>query len=429
MIVNALKKRIFCRKFINLIENFLRSGVIDKNGSFKRNSQGIPQGSILSPMLSNIVLDKFDKYYFNNFESKINIKDTYRKKDPAYRKLIRKKIPDYKSALKMSSVMLGEFRRIKYVRYADDFRILYDGKFVEVKRILYKLKRYLNNIGLELNPTKTKINRITNRNNKFLGCIFFRRMKPGNYDSVIRVLKINGKTIKRRFKPRLTFKAPIHELLCKLVKKGLIKRNKEGKFFPKSKPDLIPKDHDDILRFYNYKIRGILNYYSFVHNKYNLHGVIQLLYYSCALVLSRKYKIRGKSIRAAITKFGRYLSVSKGKNSLKFYLPSKEELRYSGEFKTKQHVQDLDLIINSSWSNALTKSGFNKTCLICGDNKIEMHHLRSVKNVRNINNKNFDKYIGSYKRKQIPLCKEHHNSLHKGTLTPGDIYIISNYNG
>lgn len=320
---------------------------MDPKGNFHRTVRGIPQGSILSPIISNIVLHRFDMYYHNTISKEYNV-GTSRKKDPAYRKLIRRKNPDYKKATQVRSSMDRDFRRVKYVRYADDVRILYDGTLSECKKILMRIKQYLKTIDLNLSEEKTIIRRLTDRRNNFLGCLFFLRSRPGSKELPRRLVRIKGKLIKRRVIPRLIFYAPIKQIIISLTKQGLIRRSKSGEFFPVSKPDLIPMDHADILRFYNSKIRGILNYYSFVHNKYSLHGIFQLLYYSCALVLARKYKIRSRSIRAAITKFGVNLACQVNGKTLKFFKPGKKELRYSGKFLIKQEVTELHEIINRS---------------------------------------------------------------------------------
>jgi len=55
-----------------------------------------------------------------------------------------------------------------------------------------------------------------------------------------------------------------------------------------------------------------------------------------------------------------------------------------------------------------------------------MHHLRTVKDVRN-RVRSYGEWVGAFKRKQIPLCKYHHILLHKGKLNIEDIRRISRY--
>lgn len=85
----------------------------------------------------------------------------------------------------------------------------------------------------------------------------------------------------------------------------------------------------------------------------------------------------------------------------------------------KKNDRDIDKIISQTWAGKDTKSSFNECCTICGTHQfIEMHHIRSVKNIRakyrkgeKITRAQFD---GAIMRKQVPLCSYHHILFHKG---------------
>lgn len=63
-----------------------------------------------------------------------------------------------------------------------------------------------------------------------------------------------------------------------------------------------------ILR-YNAVIRGLINYYDFVDNKYSFHPIVNLfLHHSCAKTLARKLNLPNRA--QAFAKFGRYLATS-----------------------------------------------------------------------------------------------------------------------
>lgn len=91
---------------------------------------------------------------------------------------------------------------------------------------------------------------------------------------------------------------------------------------------------------------------------------------------------------------------------------------------------DLDAILNKKWSGKLTKSSLG-SCALCGSTtEIEMHHLRKVSDVRQkirTGNASFKQWEGAVLRKQIPLCKYHHNLYHKGHLSHADMMLISKY--
>lgn len=62
-IIMRIEEKVKCYKTLVLIKKLLKAGYIDPNtGTHVRETMGTPQGSILSPLLANIVLDDFDKY-------------------------------------------------------------------------------------------------------------------------------------------------------------------------------------------------------------------------------------------------------------------------------------------------------------------------------------------------------------------------------
>lgn len=60
LIINSVNKRISDGKVLKLIEAFLQSGILE-DGSFYETTIGSPQGGVISPLLMNIYMDKFDQ--------------------------------------------------------------------------------------------------------------------------------------------------------------------------------------------------------------------------------------------------------------------------------------------------------------------------------------------------------------------------------
>jgi len=105
--------------------------------------------------------------------------------------------------------------------------------------------------------------------------------------------------------PRLLVQAPISKIVVKLIKAGFIRRNAQGRLIPKMQGHITNLDPADIIAFYNSKMRGLLNFYSFAANRNKLGRIRWLLRASCALTLARKNKL--KTMRKAFCKFGRTL--------------------------------------------------------------------------------------------------------------------------
>jgi len=76
-------------------------------------------------------------------------------------------------------------------------------------------------------------------------------------------------SIKTKITPRLSFHAPIKKLFDKATIEGFFRMDGTN-YNPTFVGKLINMDHADILDFYNSKVRGVLNYYSFVDNHKSL---------------------------------------------------------------------------------------------------------------------------------------------------------------
>lgn len=152
-LISILREQVNDSHTVHLIRKFLQAGVMD-NGLVSSTTIGVPQGGPLSPILSNIYLDKFDKEL--------------------------------------------ESRGLHFVRYADDCNIFVRTD-VSAERVMKSVTSWLERkLFLKVSATKTKIVRPSNSN--FLGFTFWKstsgwQCKPGNdrkaklYEKIKLVLK------------------------------------------------------------------------------------------------------------------------------------------------------------------------------------------------------------------------------------------------
>ena len=152
-LISILREQVNDSHTVHLIRKFLQAGVMD-NGLVSSTTIGVPQGGPLSPILSNIYLDKFDKEL--------------------------------------------ESRGLHFVRYADDCNIFVRTD-VSAERVMKSVTSWLERkLFLKVSATKTKITRPSNSN--FLGFTFWKmsdkwQCKPGNdrkaklYEKIKVVLK------------------------------------------------------------------------------------------------------------------------------------------------------------------------------------------------------------------------------------------------
>ena len=138
-LLEFVSQRISDRRILKLIRKWLESGVIDE-GVHQETDVGTPQGGVISPLLANICLHEFDKYWMQQ------------------------------------TVVRG-----KLIRYADDFVILFETK-EEAERGLHLVKTKLEELGLKLNERKTKIVEMNEGKEgfDFLG-FYIRRVKSSKY--------------------------------------------------------------------------------------------------------------------------------------------------------------------------------------------------------------------------------------------------------
>lgn len=75
--------------------------------------------------------------------------------------------------------------------------------------------------------------------------------------------------------------------------------------------------------------------------------------------------------------------------------------------------------LRRNWNAKFTKTNLFSKCVVCGANEeVEMHHVRKIKKLRNDRELDFfTRQMIAVNRKQVPVCRLHHEKLHTGTLT------------
>jgi len=149
LLLKCVRRRIKDNRFIDLLQMILKAGLIDR-GLFMAASEGVPQGGVLSPLLSNIVLHEFDVWLEAKYLNKKARKDRW-----AWNFGIQQGRP----------ITIKENRQWKpavaYCRYADDFVVIIKGTKAHAKAVREECREFLEGkLKLTLNMDKTHITHV-----------------------------------------------------------------------------------------------------------------------------------------------------------------------------------------------------------------------------------------------------------------------------
>ena len=164
-----------------MIDNLLKAGYLEQ-WRFNATLSGVPQGSIVGPILSNIYLDRLDKAIETNLLPAYNHGER-RGYNPAYLKLMQqarrlrtKGQAQAAQALRRQAQQLPSldttnpaYRRLRYCRYADDILLGFAGPRDEAEEIKRQLGAILHTLKLTLSETKTTITHARSEAARFLG--------------------------------------------------------------------------------------------------------------------------------------------------------------------------------------------------------------------------------------------------------------------
>lgn len=149
LLMKCVRKHIRDACFLSLLWRFIKAGHTDQD-LFQAASNGVPQGGVISPLLSNIMLDEFDQRLENEYLSNKARKDRWYWND---------------SIKRQRPIALAEKRQwlpaVAYCRYADDFVIVVKGNKVHAESIREKCRAFLEDkLKLTLNMEKTHITHV-----------------------------------------------------------------------------------------------------------------------------------------------------------------------------------------------------------------------------------------------------------------------------
>ena len=181
ILLEIIGRKIKDRSLLKLIKKMLKAGYIE-DWTYHETYSGTPQGNNLSPLLSNIILNELDRYVETELIPEYS-KGTHRHRNPEYNRLNvamthakqNGKIEEYQQLKKQKEKLPSQapddptFRRLRYVRYADDFLLGFIGSAKEATEIKEKIAQFLRSLKLTLSKEKTLITHAETGRAEFLG--------------------------------------------------------------------------------------------------------------------------------------------------------------------------------------------------------------------------------------------------------------------
>jgi len=149
--------------------------------------------------------------------------------------------------------------------------ILFEGPKNEALNIRDRVKDFLHdNVGLDLNMEKTIVSHM-NEGFNFLGA-YIKTLK--NVDFRMKTKTSNGTPITMRANVRARVNMPTESLIAKFNKAGFVRNDAYGKVVAKPMTSMVNLDHATIIQFFNSKINGLVNYYTFAANRIETQNLI-----------------------------------------------------------------------------------------------------------------------------------------------------------
>lgn len=425
VLAEIINQKIKDARFLKLIRLFLKAGYME-DWKYHETYSGCPQGGIISPILANIYLNELDRHVMKiKKEFDVATKARY---TPEYTKLVglrqrlhnkiknsngierEKLIEEYKTAtaqmLKLPAKQCDD-KKIKYVRYADDFLIAVNGNRQDCEKIKQELTEFINTtLKMELSQEKTLITH-SNTPARFLG-----------YDVRVRrdqQIKPKGKFKTRSMNNKVELSIPFKDKIEKfLFSNGIVKqRSENGKLEPIHRPQLLNRTDLEIVTIYNAELRGICNYYGLASNFNKLIYFNYLMEYSCLKTLAGKHRSKVSKIRA-MYKDGT------GKWAIPYETKTGIKKMYFANYADCKGKKFTDIVPQTAknYSHDVTTLESRlkaKICEVCGcteNDRYEIHHVNKVKNLKG--KSEWEKIMIAKRRKTIVVCHKCHMAIHHG---------------
>jgi group II intron reverse transcriptase/maturase len=417
--MNILQEKMQDGRFLRLVETLLKAGYLEE-WRYHQTLSGCPQGSILSPVLANVYLNQLDTFVETVLIPPYN-KGERRKTNPAYTRLRdeaqrRRRAGQWKEAkaLRKHQQQLPcydttdpDYRRLRYLRYADDILLGFAGPHSEAVEIKRQLGDFLQkSLKLTLSQEKTLITHARTQAARFLG-----------YDIV--VLHNDQKRDKRGHRSingQIGLQVPVEVIKAKCT---LYQKN--GK--PVQRTERTNDTVYSIICQYQQEFRGLAEYYQLAVNRYQLNRLKWVMERSLVATLAHKLRI---SISKVYDRYETTIETPDGPRKVLQVTVEREGgkkpliARWGGISLARNNKAILNDSIAPVWAgrSELEKRLLADICELCGSREhVEVHHIRALKDLERKGQGERPRWaqvMAARRRKTLVACRKCHNDIHAG---------------
>ncbi|GAA1393730.1 reverse transcriptase domain-containing protein [Kitasatospora putterlickiae] len=422
VMLGALREKIHDGRFLQLIHRMLKAGYLE-DWRWNATLSGAPQGGVASPILSNIYLDRLDQFVEQQLLPDYNrgrlrqrnleygrigarIKRAGRRGDQAAVRSLRQQ----QRSLPSADPNDPDYRRLRYVRYADDWLLGFAGPKREAIEIKDKMREFLRDeLKLELSEPKTLITHAVSQAARFLGY----ELKAQIADTKITRGRraVNGHI--GLFVPR-----QVIQQRCALY----MSRGK-----PKYRGALLHDQDYSILAKYQAEYRGLVQYYLLAQDVSRLGRLHWVMETSMLKTLARKHQ-------STVTKMARRhratIETPDGPRKCIQVIVNRSDgrkplvARFGGIPLKRQRFADLvDKSPSTRYggSNELIHRLLAGQCEICESRDgLQVHHIRKMADLKRPGRPEpsaWIKLMAQRRRKTLVVCQSCHWDIHGGRAT------------
>jgi group II intron reverse transcriptase/maturase len=420
VMITTLAEKIHDNRFLRLVRNMLQAGYLE-DWVYNTTLSGVPQGGVASPILSNIYLHKLDTFVETVLIPQYT-RGARRARNPAYLEVAAalaraRRRGDRVQARKLRQRMRSipstdprdpDYRRLRYIRYADDHLLGFTGPKAEAEQIKQHLAWFLHDdLKLELSQDKTLITHARTGAARFLG---YEITTQHNDRQLTRGQRhVNGHIALRV--PRSVIKATCAPYL------------QRGK--PARRPPIINRDDYDIVAAYGVEYRGIVQYYLQAGDVFRLHRLHWVMLTSLLKTLASKHhstvtKMAAKHTAKIMTPYGL-------RTCFETVVPRAGRrplvARFGGiPLKRQKTAIIIDRIPGRDTypRSQLVTRLLRDRCELCEDNgNVQVHHVRKLADLDPPGpaQPTWAALMARQRRKTLVVCAACHEHIHAGQPT------------